>query len=774
MRDPRPVGANWPIGRCLLILLLVWLAFTWPWLSGSVTVPWDAKAHFYPQILFLAHALRDGDSPFWAPQIFAGHPQIADPQALIFSPFALLAVLDAEPSFAMVDGLTFAALGLGAAAIILIFADRRWHWSGAVVAALVFCFGAAAAWRIQHVGQILSLSYLPYAFLFLDRALRRRSLGYGIAAGVVAALMALDRDQVALLGAYLLVGRVVSYWVTAPRRLVAVVGSLPALVGGTVIGAAIVTLPVLMSILFGTQSNRPSIDYLGAGAGSLHPAHLLTLFNPDMFGSAGPQEEVWGPPSFFWSGTGLFVAQNAYVLYVGAVPLLLILGAGLTRGVLAERDIRLFTGATLIVLLYGLGWYTLFFRLCYAVLPGIALFRRPADAVFLIGALVGILAGYLVSALVTGRIPRAALWQRLVEIVLTLAVAGAALGLAALFERVTTKAAIPLATGAICLAAAALALLAATLLRTRRPNVASLVLVLAVAADLIWNNGPNPSTALPPAMFEALKPDTSDPVIVMLKSKIEEASDDTRRDRIELAGLGFHWPNVGLVQDLDHTLGYNPLRLGLYTAAVGAGDTIGLPDQRQFSPLFPSYRSPLANLLGLRYIVTPLPIEAVDTVLPAGAFPLIGRPGGRYLYENAAALPRVLLATGAAAANQDELLRTGDWPNIDFTRSVVLDRMPEGVGEPSPTEGSARIVSYGNTEVIIEAQAPPGGGFVVLNDVWHPWWFADVDGRPAEILRANVLFRAVRVAEGQSRVRFIFRPVAGMAEELRHRLARPR
>ena len=60
-----------------------------PWLSGKYTVPWDAKAHFQPQFAFLAHALHDGQSPFWTPNVFAGTPQIADPQSLIFSPFFL-------------------------------------------------------------------------------------------------------------------------------------------------------------------------------------------------------------------------------------------------------------------------------------------------------------------------------------------------------------------------------------------------------------------------------------------------------------------------------------------------------------------------------------------------------------------------------------------------------------------------------------------------------------------------------------------------------------
>ena len=79
-----------------------------------------------------------------------------------------------------------------------------------------------------------------------------------------------------------------------------------------------------------------------------------------------------------------------------------------------------------------------------------------------------------------------------------------------------------------------------------------------------------------------------------------------------------------------------------------------------------------------------------------------------------------------------------------------------------------RIVSYRNTEVILEADSPDGG-FVVLNDLWHPWWFAEIDGKPAPILRANVLFRAVAVPPGRHTVRFVFRPIAGAWAQMRKR-----
>ena len=94
--------------------------------------------------------------------------------------------------------------------------------------------------------------------------------------------------------------------------------------------------------------------------------------------------------------------------------------------------------------------------------------------------------------------------------------------------------------------------------------------------------------------------------IAILKSSI--VADDIRRDRIELVGLGFHWPNASLTHGLENTLGYNPVRLALYSAATGAADHAGLPEQRKFSPLFPSYRSPLANLLGLRFIAAGAPM----------------------------------------------------------------------------------------------------------------------------------------------------------------------
>src|SRR5438552_3880992 len=82
------------------IYTVAFLIIAWPWLSGAVTIPWDAKAQFQPELQFLARSFQQGQSPFWTPNVFAGWPQIADPQSLIFSPLhVLLAAVAPAPSF---------------------------------------------------------------------------------------------------------------------------------------------------------------------------------------------------------------------------------------------------------------------------------------------------------------------------------------------------------------------------------------------------------------------------------------------------------------------------------------------------------------------------------------------------------------------------------------------------------------------------------------------------------------------------------------------------
>jgi hypothetical protein len=773
-RETEPPPAPWPTARVMLLVCAGWLALSWPWLSGVVTVPWDAKAHFHPQLQFLASTLHKGLSPFWTPFVFAGAPQIADPQSLIFSPpFFLIALLNPAPDFRWSDGALLGSLLVGALCLVLTFRDRRWHPGGAVVCALSFAFGAAAAWRIQHVGQVLSLAYFAVTLLLLSRALERGSWSYGFGAGLAAGFMVLGRDQVALLGVYVLAGLVLAAIAMAQKPWQALRASAGPLVLGVVGAALVAALPILLTAVLAGESNRPVIDLAGAGKGSLHPGSLLTGLIANLYGAAGPLENFWGPPSPAWEKRfgplDLFLARNMGELYLGLLPMLLVGGVGIVRGALLRREIVALSVAALLVLVYALGRYTPGFSLLFH-LPGIDFYRRPADALFILGALLSILGGYLTHLVLSDTAPRPRGWQIALEASLLVAGFGAAIWLAWAVGRLPLVV-VPVVTALLCLMLVAGALVAARGLALQGAGMAAaLVLAMAMIVDLSVNNGPSESTALPAEQYEVLRADSGNETIALLKRETARTAGPDRRDRIELAGIDFHWPNASLVHGLDNTLGYNPLRLGLYSQATGAGDHVALPDQRTFSALMPSYRSLLADMLGLRFIATGVPIEQIDRRLKPGDLVQIARTKDAYVYENPRALPRVLLVTEAQQADFAAILTTGQWPaGFDPRRTVLLDKAPPPLPTGPAQAGSVRIRNYGTTEVLLEADAPRGG-FAVLNDVWQPWWQVELDGRPAEILRANVLFRAVRVPPGRSTVRFVFRPLDGLYQAIGERI----
>ena len=664
----------------------------------------------------------------------------------------------------MVDAYVLGLLGLAGSAVLLFFRDRAWHPTGAIVAALAFAFGASAAWRVQHIGQIQSYALFPISLLLLARALERISVAWGTAAGLSIGLMIVEPNQVALLAVYILVafallviGRNRDSWPSV-RRL------FRPLSAATCSAAALASLPLILTYLFVEESNRPAIAFAEAARGSLHPASLLTAIVGDLFGALDPAVPYWGPYSTAWDPSNLSLSQNMGQLYVGILPVVLLLTVGLVRGVAWVPEIRFYTVALLAMIIYALGSFTPGFYAIYHLLPGVDLFRRPADATFFIGGLSAIVGGYLVHRLAEGNIPATSRAGRRAEVAIIAVLLAGSIAVA-VHQGHTGDAIKPILVATVCLAMAGAALGAVRRFGSGHALLCLSAIAALSAGDLRLNNGPNELTALSVARYDFLKRDCKNETIRLLKAKLKQTFPTSRRDRVELVGLGFAWPNLGLIHGFDHDLGYNPLRLDNFSKAVGAGDTIAGWDQRHFTPLFPSYRSLLADMLGLRYVATPVPVEQIDPKLKPGDLIQVARTKEAYVYENPRALPRVMFVRGWKLADFDALTDTGEWPEFDPYKTLLLENEPPSP-EPAPITvsmggvGAATIARYENTIVEIDATASQSG-FVLLNSAWHPWWRATVDGKPVEVLKANVLFYAVQISAGKHRVRFEFDPIAG-------------
>jgi hypothetical protein len=71
--------------------------------------------------------------------------------------------------------------------------------------------------------------------------------------------------------------------------------------------------------------------------------------------------------------------------------------------------------------------------------------------------------------------------------------------------------------------------------------------------------------------------------------------------------------------------------------------------------------------------------------------------------------------------------------------------------------GTATITEYAAEQVSVETQSA-APALLVLSDAFYPGWTATVDGAPAAILPANVLFRGVYVPAGAHTVTFDYEP----------------
>ena len=126
------------------------------------------------------------------------------------------------------------------------------------------------------------------------------------------------------------------------------------------------------------------------------------------------------------------------------------------------------------------------------------------------------------------------------------------------------------------------------------------------------------------------------------------------------------------------------------------------------------------------------------------------------LYEDLCFVPRTYVAGNSLfSTNSDETLDHLASPDFDALNTVIL-AAPAG-SSPSVSgadpAGQVEIVHRDPNSVTLRARlARPA--YVVLLDRYDPNWQATLDGRPAPILRANQIFRAVYAGAGLHEIRF--------------------
>ena len=734
------------------LITAVWLAAVSRWVVRDAVVPWDSKNQFYAFFRFLSATLRAEEWPFWNAYHYSGHPSVADPQSLVFAPvFVAWGMLDPAPTMRAFDLVIFAHLLAGGIAIAIMGWRARWPIAASVLASALFMFGGAASGRLQHTGIILSYSLFPVALLLLQLALERRSLLSAIGFAIMAAGVALGRNQTALLLCMFLVTAALAEILgsTQPMRYLRERSGVLTTMAAA--GGALLAIPMLLTLQFAQLSNRPAETLDDALRGSLYPANLATLMVANIFGTHG---SYWGPGAATLPEVALTDDSENY-LFFGAVPILLLLWFGIVEGGAWRRGRRLMTAALAITCLFMLGRYTPLYELAFRFVPGIDLFRRPTDASFLFGIALAFLVGHSLADYVREGLAPFRPWMTGLAASATIAVIGSAVAFSARTGHALDAAREILVATAVMLIAVLILLSA-----RQRPAriVAAALLTLLGIGDLLWWNTASRLNAESRSNYAVLEAPTGAEAdaIKLLESAMAADHQRGARPRVEVVGLGGPWQNLAMVRGWEATNGYNPLRIGLYDHLVSPGEENWSAVHRHFPPSFDNYDGPLARALGLTYLVMGQPIETLPNLRtpPTAELLLPGPPV--WIYRLEGTMPRAVVHRWTERDAAGAMLN----PSGDLS-TVVTPTTYDGSSSLPPLQDSevVKIESFGPASVELVTTST-ADGLLVLHDLYYPGWIAEVDGKQAAMLRAGLLFRAVVVPAGHHRVAFRFEPFA--------------
>jgi len=610
-----------------------------------------------------------------------------------------------------------------------------------------------------HDAKMYVTAFLPLAFAFLEKGMERpRFATFSLLGAVMGLLILTSHVQMAYYSYWALGLYFLFRLFTGDDRTPLSIGRRSGLfLMAVVVAVTLGAVQLLPAYKFTTgQSVRAGAKRTGyeyATSWSMHPEEAAGMLVPSFPGYHDGRFE--SPRDLYWG-------RNDFKLnteYHGVLPILFALFAlWLAR----DRRTWFFLGLSVLALVYALGANTPFYRLFYAIVPGVKNFRAPGMIIFLFCFAFVVMSARFLSALFDGESRLGSADRRPLYVIAGLACAAVLVSIMGQsffglwrgvfgFEAVADRSAAMAENVRFFLGdlwriviLACVALGGVWLFLKRKVSVAALAALLALAT--VVDQAVVDSrfiTVVDPATFMGTSPDETIP-----RLQAEMAEDGPFRIFGLFAAMARIHHNVNYyamfgVQTAD---GNHNNELQSYELFRGGGACRNFT-QDWIDDSFTIHpegfeRNNFLKVAGVRYVV----------------FPNLknGRPR---LIENPHAFDRAFIVHGWRAVPSDTaavaLLRDG---SFDPAKTVLLTVDGDAAFTASGTgDGSSVVEDFTTTKdgmtATCDFHAP---GFLVLAENMVPYWHAFVDGAPAPIYQAYGTFMAVGPA-GRHTVDFVFR-----------------
>ncbi len=744
--------------------------------SADVFIARDHYLFFNPRRFFAAESIRSGMLALWNPYNACGVPFLANLQSCVMYPLsAIYYVLPFQTGFKL-----FIVCHYVLGAFFMFLLSRAWGTGRAasLFSGMVFAFGGYMTSINDNVSFLTAGIWLPLIVLSVHRLVQRPGVTRAAQTAAAVGLQVLAGDVSFCFIAVLLCSLLYLVFCSFQKR-----GSgrpRPGTVWFFFItawtaGVALAS-PVLIPFAeFVQQSHRSAgLEIQQAVRWSMHPAELLQLLIPYVFGSTVPATRWFGQ---LWLDT----------VYIGIAPLLLV-----AFYLLRCRDsMKLYLSSlALLGILLGFGSHTPLYLLLYRLVPAMGMIQYPVKYLFLLHFALAVMAGRgamqfqnrLKASDNTRRLLKYEVLPALILMAILLVAAACRDELFTVFMKFYPQNRYMLQFHnemfyemykGLFIAAALLGAFSLTTwlsIRSTRPGVAALVMITVITyADLLLVGKPadphvdagvvgqpNPTTAFL-SRDENLFRVYSLGRTATGRSFMHLYRRDFRKTyRIMQESLV---PNTHLYHHICSADEYAALRIRGYSVLFAPVERFFAEDAA--APITPAECCRLLSLLNVKYLVSPHPLD-----LPSYA---LEKDGPIKIYKNAGVVPRfVCVSDIRVEKSEDAVVRRLMDPSFDPLRSAVITASEQPlidlqISPPAGASGglawsvSCRDYSASAVTVSVEVDA---AALLVFSDTWYPGWKARVDGREVPLLKVNRVMRGVALPAGRHEVCFLYRPAS--------------